>query len=523
MSFGAYGEGSLVIPWLCYGLLLVAWIIDLLTPQLFVAAILLNGPIALSALALRPRLTIQLLVLAEIANAVACYVNGVQDGHQWNAIAIGDRLLSAASFVLVGVLTIYTQSSARRAGEAEERERQIERERALRHAMEHVRASLNMQLVLRTAVSEAAALTGGDEIMLVVRESSIEIPEIYEIAPGATEVSWRRGTLTPEIASTIQRARESRRVVAIEPNEPLGRLLGAAFIGALDVESIDIAIVVRFAERVPDVEERVAFQDFVDNLGVAVQQARLFIQLAERNEEIADQRNTLQERSAVIRDIVYALAHDLRTPLVAADVTMTQALAGAYGELPERYRGVLQTSVAANLDLRRMVETLLLVARYEAGEDSHAFAPLEIGPLLERVASEVRPLADGKGIALQVDVPRPDIVIVADGDEVRRAVTNLVANAVEATPAGGHVNLGAQSDGDRVAIGVADDGYGVPPERRGALFQRFGGVRGGAGTGLGLYIVRRIAEKYGGRATFTPRDPQGSIFTIELPRNGAHT
>ena len=68
---------------------------------------------------------------------------------------------------------------------------------------------------------------------------------------------------------------------------------------------------------------------------MALEQAQLFTQLGERNDEIAQQKNALAERSDVIRDIVYALAHDLRTPLAAAHVTMNQALAGAYGELPE--------------------------------------------------------------------------------------------------------------------------------------------------------------------------------------------
>jgi len=504
---------------LCYVLLAIAWIIDLVTPQLFVAAILLNGPIALSALALRPNLTIRLLVLAEIANVVAGYVNGVADGYHWNTIAIGDRFLSAASFLLVGVLTTYTQNAARRAGEAGERERQIARERALRHAMEHVRASLNMELVLRSAVREAELLTGADEVMVAVRASSLDVPEIYEMSAGDSDVAVRRGALRPEVTSMIERARESHRVAAIDPNEPLGRLLGdAALIGLLDLEGVDVAIVARWHVRVPSEEERDAFQDFVDNLSVAVQQARLFIRLAEQNQEIGRQRNALQERSEVIRDLVYALAHDLRTPLVAADVTMGQALEGAYGELPERYRHILATTRGSNESLRRLVETLLLVARYESGEDSRRMQREEVAPLIERVGAELAPVAQAKGVHLVVGEVPPGVSIEADGDEIRRAVTNLVANAIEATQAEGNVRVEVALQNGSLIVSVVDDGHGVPAERRGSLFQRFGGVRAGGGTGLGLYIVRRIAEKYGGRAAYEPQSPHGSRFLLELPR-----
>jgi hypothetical protein len=101
---------------LCYGLLAAAWIVDLFTPQLFVAAILYNGPIALSSLALSSRLTMRLVLASEAANAVAGYVNGAQAGYNWNGIAVGDRLLAAASFVLVGYLSVKTQEYASEAG-----------------------------------------------------------------------------------------------------------------------------------------------------------------------------------------------------------------------------------------------------------------------------------------------------------------------------------------------------------------------------------------------------------------------
>ncbi len=506
-----------MIPALCYGLLAIAWVIDLLTPQLFVAAILLNGPIALSALALQPRLTVLLTVLAEIANLIAGYVNGVQAGHHWDTIAVGDRILSAASFLLVGALTIRAQESARRAGESGERERLVARERALRHAMENVRATLSMELVLRSAVREAAQLTGADETAIAVRQSSFDLADRYELQAGDTEVRVERRALTPAEASLIERARDAKRVVAIDHGDPLGRLLGAnALIASLETESGETSLLLSWKHRTPSADERAAVQAFVDNLEVALAQARLFVRLAAQNDEIVRQRNELQQRSDVIRDLVYALAHDLRTPLAAADVTMTQALSGAYGQLPDRYRDVLKSTIDSNEALRRQLETLLLVARYESGEDSRTFVPFSLMELLQRAIDEMQPIAAQRGVNLHFEPSAKDADLTADPDEVRRAVVNLVVNAIEATPAGGSVSVAVHRN-SMIAIDVSDDGYGVPPERRAQLFQRFGGVRSGGGTGLGLYIVHRIAEKYGGSVRYQPLEPRGSRFTLAFP------
>ena len=509
----------------CYVLLVAAWIIDLLTPQLFVAAVLMNGPIALSTLALQPSLTIQLTVFAEIANVIAGYVNGVQAGSHWDAIAIGDRLLSALSFLLVGALTIRAQETARRAGEATERERLVASERALRHAMESVRASLNMELVLRNAAREGQKLLHPDRTAIITRESSLQVPDWYEIGEGESDVQVTRKTLEPHLSSIIERARASERVVTVDPNDPLGRLFGeAALVAVCKTGGADTIFLATWKSgTVPPIETRLQAQAFVDNLSVALGQAHLFVQLAERNDEVARQKDELQARNDVIRDIVYALAHDLRTPLTAANVTMTQALAGAYGELPEKYREILKTSLSSNLDLRRLVETLLLVARYESGEDSHAYTDESISELTERVVTEFRAVAEAKPVSLAFTSDNTADVASVDGTEVRRAIANLVANAVEATPVGGHVDVRVEHNGKKATVSVVDDGYGVPPDRRALLFQRFSGLRSGGGTGLGLYIVRRIAEKYGGHAGYEPCEPRGSRFFIELPLEGSAT
>jgi signal transduction histidine kinase len=517
-------ESSPIVALLCYALLVAAWILDLLTPQLFIAAILLNGPIALSSLALQRRLTTNLVIAAELANIVAGYVNGVQAGHHWDGIAVGDRLLLAASFVLVGYLSIKTQEYAREAGVSVGRMRQVEIEKALREATGRVRGTLNVELVQRAIARESAGLLGASKSLLVARETPFSPPLILTYVRGDGDISVQRRALSMEMASLVTRAAESDDVFAVTMNDPLGRLTLEA-LDATDALVTPIAtgetvnhVLIETVKSDAFVHDAVAtLRAFAQQAAMALEQAQLFNQLGDRNEEIARQKDELADRGNVIRDIVYALAHDLRTPLAAAHVTMNQALSGAYGTLPERYRDILSTALAANDDERRIVETLLLVARYEAGEASTLRELLDCKDLVVRIVAELRPVTDIKGIALHEDIPATALRVRGDPHELRRAIANLVANAIDATQRGGHVRVRCYASGETIAIAVEDDGYGVAEQRRDGLFQRFGGGRPGSGTGLGLYIVRRIAEKHGGTVGYAPRTPRGSLFTLTLP------
>ncbi len=496
------------------------------TPQLFVVAILLNGPIALSGVALRPRLTMWLVAVAQIANVVAGCYNGARAGYVWDATAIGDRLLVAASFLLVGYLTVRAQSYARRSVRAAEREREARDDGDLRRAAEAIRATLNVELVREGIVRQTPALTGADRAILVVRKT-MQLQQCYTFRTGSDGIEIERGALDTGMASLAARAIEAGRTI----DASAGDIVGGPFLESLGADAMIAASVsasaggaALFALRAGppfDEREKRALRAIADVAATALAQAELFTTLGEQNDQIAGQRAELVQRNEVIRDIVYALAHDLRTPLAAGHLTLEQTLQGAYGEMPERYREVLSTAIGSNDEMRRLVETLLVVARYEAGEASNLRVSADLSTLARDVTRELDAMALDRGVSLVCDAPAP-VAISVDPGELRRALVNLVANALEATPGGGHVEVRVLAEAGKARANVIDDGFGVDEAIRPRLFSRFATAshRPGAGTGLGLYIARRIALAHGGELDYRPNHPRGSTFALAIPLEG---
>jgi signal transduction histidine kinase len=500
----------------CILALLAAFVIDVLTPELFVSAILLDVPIVVSSLTRSSRFTYALVGAALIANIVAGYANGVSGHYHWDPLAIGDRALAGLSIVLVGYLSTAVQQTAQRAGRLEAQQARTLRETLLGAAIERVRASLSVDLVLRAIAHETTTLLDVDRARFVLtdRSSGLTLVARREVA----EVDVDETRPAPEAASIVQRTLDDGDVIAVRRSDAFGRLL-------LDHLGAESALALPIADRDRRFGVVLALgrdeHSFDDTLGLAraysqqaanaLAQARLFEQLGERNDE-------LEERGAVIRDLVYALSHDLRTPLAALGMTMRQARGGAYGQLPPAYTEILDRSITATDDVARLAETLLLVARFESGDRRPERGSVDLVELARQIAGELEALAQAYGVNVSVEA-QAALFTIGDRDDLRRAITNLVANALQHGVAGGAVTIALWRDAQAARVSVADDGYGVAPEARGQLFNRFarGNGRRGGGSGLGLYIVRRVAQETGGNVEYAPREPRGSTFTLTLP------
>jgi two-component system, sensor histidine kinase and response regulator len=247
-------------------------------------------------------------------------------------------------------------------------------------------------------------------------------------------------------------------------------------------------------------------------------------------------KHSIDEREQMSRqreDFVSRLTHDLRTPLVAADRMLNLFLEEAFGTVSPEMREVIDVMIRSNKSLLQMVNTLLEVYRHDAGSKTLTFSPVNLYQVVQEVIQELKPLAQMQDLNLQVEVLDSDsggpssAVVLGDRLELRRVLTNLVGNAIKFTDQGSvTVRLASATpegrDGDQppywMKVEVEDTGAGILPADQATLFERFRqGDHKRAGSGLGLYLSRRIIEAHKGLIEAKSQIGQGSVFTIWLP------
>ncbi len=227
-------------------------------------------------------------------------------------------------------------------------------------------------------------------------------------------------------------------------------------------------------------------------------------QLPEEVRPLVDALNDLLSRLGAAlqheRAFIADAAHELRSPLTALSLQL-QALAAA-GSDKERHEAAMRLR-AGVARATRLVEQLLTLARHQRAPAA-ADAPVSLDDVVREIVSELLPLADAKRIDLGVTRSDPAVAL-GDSDGLRVLVRNLVDNAIRYTPEGGRVDIAmlheTSSGVSRPVLEVCDSGPGIPPDERERVFDRFYRLAGtnAAGSGIGLAIVKAIAEQHGAR------------------------
>mgnify|MGYP006281702345 CR=1 FL=1 len=242
-------------------------------------------------------------------------------------------------------------------------------------------------------------------------------------------------------------------------------------------------------------------------------------------------RDQVAELEAAKSRFFANVSHELRTPLTVIRGPLEDALAGRYGAIPGGLERRLDAMRGQVHRLQDLVNQLLQLSKLDEGQMDLEARPIDLDPFLGRMKSLFHSMADRKAVEVRVETeghPRA----CADPEALKQIVSNLLSNALEHTPEGGTVRLGAtpaegEPDGEpggrQVTLSVRDSGPGLPEEIQDHLFERYVGADGASAsaldtsTGIGLAVVQELVERHGGSAAAESEAGFGTEITVTLP------
>jgi signal transduction histidine kinase len=255
-------------------------------------------------------------------------------------------------------------------------------------------------------------------------------------------------------------------------------------------------------------------------------------------DRLAENVNAMLERIEALmkglKEVSDNIAHDLKTPLTRLRNRCEQALRHPTGE--SGYRSALEATIAESDDLIRTFDALLMIARAESGQARDNMTEFDAAQIARDVGELYEPLAEEKGLELKVEAPA-EAPVRGNRELVSQALANLIDNAIKYAAPNGKLNgaagsaangalaeivVAAGSEGERIALSVADHGPGIPEADRGRVVERFVRLeqsRSEPGSGLGLSLASAVARLHGGELKLEDNHP-GLRSVIALPRAG---
>lgn len=280
-------------------------------------------------------------------------------------------------------------------------------------------------------------------------------------------------------------------------------------------------------------DERRFLQQTAENLAIAIAQAQLYSELQQQKQtleaRVIERTQALQAALLAAQaanqaksDFLATVSHELRTPLTCI-IGMSATLQRWSGSLTQRQQQFLTTIHQSGEHLLALINDILDLSQVETGRIRLNVQPFSLEGLARQTLNAFNAQAKLQGIELALEVQTASSQLcMADPRRVRQIMTNLLSNAIKFTPASGKVTLSLRSAADGVTLEVKDTGIGIPEALRPLLFQKFQQLDSGRrreyqGTGLGLALTLHLVELHQGTIEVESATGLGSTFTVKLP------
>lgn len=271
-----------------------------------------------------------------------------------------------------------------------------------------------------------------------------------------------------------------------------------------------------------------------DELVIAIQNALRFeeiqqfnITLQEKVDSATRQLRTANDKLIAMDqtkdDFISMASHQLRTPLTSVKGYVSMVLEGDVGKVSAQQRKLLNQAFLSSQRMVYLIADLLNVSRLKTGKFIIESAPTNLAEVVATELEQLKETAVGRKLELKYDKPKDFPVLNMDETKIRQVVMNFVDNAIYYTPAGGHIEVVVADKGETIEFTVSDDGIGVPKAEQHKLFNKF--YRAGNakkarpdGTGLGLFMAKKVVIAQGGSIIFKTAEGKGSTFGFSFAK-----
>lgn len=274
----------------------------------------------------------------------------------------------------------------------------------------------------------------------------------------------------------------------------------------------------------PDDQRSQLFHRIGEAVGLAIDNKLLFEENKKMLRQVQRSNSKLKTLDETKDEFISMASHQLRTPLTSVKGYLSMVLEGDAGEITDMQRKLLDQAFVSSQRMVYLIADLLNLSRLRTGKFIIDAVPTNLAKVIEEEVGQLKAGAASRDLTLNYDPPKDFPVFMLDETKIRQVIMNFTDNAIYYTPAGGHIELKLVETAKTIEFTVTDDGIGIPRSEQSKLFTKF--FRAGNakkarpdGTGLGLFMVRKVIVAQGGNIIFKSQEGKGSTFGFAFDKS----